>query len=655
MLDRWGRVVVRFRLAFLAAWLLLLAAGIVASGRLSPLLATSFAVPGTDSERARVLLEEHFGERPDGTFTVVGRGLGKAAFRARLAAAARAVPGARVGPVRREGAVVFADVVTALDLQHAKARTRSLRHVLRGAPPLLVTGQPAVQADLDPIFTGDLHRGEALAVPLTLLVLVTLFGLSLAVLVPFAVAACTIATTLGAIYLVSHEVSMVSYVRNLVELIGLGLAVDYSLLVVHRFREELDATDSIEEAVARTLASAGRSVVFSGGAVAVGLGLLLFVPVPFIRSMGIGGFLIPIASIAATLTLLPALLAVLGRRVAGRHRGGKRWARIAFAVMRRPSASLTIAASVLVVLTVPALRLHVTPGSLTGIPGSSESVRGYELLRGALGGGIVTPTHVVVSGDPTGAATRRLANAFFHDPEVLLVASGRRPPYVADGYRRIVVAGRHDWGSTESRRLVIRIRQVLVPRAHADAVAGGAPAQGVDFVDRTYGAFPWLVAVALLVTFSVLMRAFRSLLLPLKAVVLNLLSVGAAYGVLELVFDRSIEAWIPIFLFATLFGLSMDYEVFMVSRIREAHDAGEDDRAAVAHGLERTGPVVTAAAAIMVVAFAGFAIGRIDGLREFGVGLAVAVALDATLVRAVLVPSLMVLLGRWNWWLPKRA
>jgi RND superfamily putative drug exporter len=173
-------------------------------------------------------------------------------------------------------------------------------------------------------------------------------------------------------------------------------------------------------------------------------------------------------------------------------------------------------------------------------------------------------------------------------------------------------------------------------------------------VTRTYAAFPWVIAGVLLFTYLVLLRAFRSALLPLKAIVLNALSVAAAYGVLVLVFDHPIEAWIPVFLFALLFGLSMDYEVFMVSRIREAHDAGKDDSGAVVHGLERTGRIVTAAAAIMVIAFLGFAIGRIEGLRQFGVGLAVAVTLDATIVRVILVPSAMAVLGRWNWWLPAR-
>ena len=667
MLERWALLVVRFRVAVVALWLVLLVAGAGAASRLTPLLANSFSVPGTDSERARVLLERHFGERPDGTFTLVertrhpSRETVQAAFARRVARAARAVPGGSAGKVRTGGGIVFADVTTSLDLQHAKRHTHALRQAVRGEPRIDVTGQPAIQADLDPIFDEDLHRGEAFALPLTLLVLVSLLGLSLAVLVPFAVAACTIFTTLLLVYAIAHEVSMVAYVRNLVELIGLGLAVDYSLLVVHRFREEVADAPRVEDAVARTLATAGRAVSFSGGAVALGLGLLLLVPVPFIRSMGIGGLLIPLVSVAAALTLLPALLSLGGRRFGrGARADTGRWAAFARTVMRRPLVFLAAGVVVLGALGLPALGLRLTPGSLTGLPSSTESVRGFDLLRDGLGGGIVTPTHVVVAGggEASASAARRLSNLLVHDPEVLAVGSGRKPPYVdsTGRYRRVIVAARHDWGDVATRNLVERIRDRYVQEARfppgARVVAGGAPPQGVDFLERTYGAFPLVVALVLALTFLVLLRAFRSLLLPLKAVLLNLLSVAAAYGVLELVFDRPVEAWIPIFLFAALFGLSMDYEVFMVSRIREAHDAGEGDREAVAHGLERTGRIVTAAAAIMVASFGGFAVGRIEGLREFGVGLAAAVALDATVVRALLVPSLMAVLGRWNWWLP---
>ena len=662
MPERWARFVLRHRFAVLAAWATILAAGLVAAAHLAPLLANSFDVPGTDSRRASELLAKEFGDRPEGTFTVVFRvrhpadRLLRARLRKRVAAAAgHAVPGGRLGALHTGGGVVFLDVATAKTLEQAKAYTSPLRAALRGAPRAYVTGEPAVQHDLEPVFAADLRRGEAIAIPLTLVVLVLLLGPTLAVLIPFLFAACTIAATLGLLYLLAHEISMAAYVRNLVELVGLGLAVDYSLLLVHRYREERTRLGA-EDAIVQTAATAGRTILFSGAAVAVGLALLLIEPVPFVRSLGIGGLLIPLVSVAAALTLQPALLSLLGGGPA-RPRGDRGfWRALALRVQRRPVPFLAAGGAALLALAAPALRLHVTPGSLTGIPSSTESVRGYNLLRGGLGAGVVTPTHVVIR-PPAQRAERRLVTALTHDPEVLLVASGRRPPYAAGDARQVIVGARHDWGAAASRRLVERLRDRLVPAAGfppgTEVVAGGAPPQGVDFVDRLYGAFPWVVGVVLALTFAVLAGAFRSLLLPLKAVVLNLLSVGAAYGALTILFRHPVEAWIPVFLFAALFGLSIDYEVFLVSRMREAHDRGAPDMEAVALGLERTGPVVTAAAAVMVAAFGGFAVGRIEGRRQFGVGLAIAIALDATVVRCLLVPSLMTVLGRWNWWLPR--
>jgi RND superfamily putative drug exporter len=295
-------------------------------------------------------------------------------------------------------------------------------------------------------------------------------------------------------------------------------------------------------------------------------------------------------------------------------------------------------------------------------------MRGYALLRDGVGRGAVTPIQVVVDAGAPGRArspaTRRaldrLVDSIFDEPEVSVVASGRKRRYVDETgrYARVIVALRHEYGADESRAFVRRLRDELVPRARlpagARAYAGGAPAQGVDFVDRSYHAFPWLVLGVLALTYLVLLRAFRSLVLPLKAIVLNVLTVAAVYGILAVAFDR-VEAWIPVFLFAVLFGLSMDYEVFLVTRMRESWDALHDNARAVAHGLERTGRVVTAAAAIMIAAFLGFAAGHVEPLRQFGIGLALAVLVDATVVRAILVPASMAVLGRWNWWLPSRA
>ncbi len=573
-------------------------------------------------------------------------------------------------------------------MQEAKGYTARVRRALTAAsgPSALVTGEAAIQHDLDPRLASDLRRGELLAVPFALLVLALVLGLSLGLAIPFVFAAGTISATLVLLYGAARLMPVTSYATNLVELIGLGLAVDYSLLVLCRYREELAQGGERNEAVVRTMASAGRAVVFSGVAVAVGLAPLLFIPVPFIRTLGLAGLLIPLVSILGAVTLQPVLLSYCSRRtlagvplVRGRPRV---WAALARTVVRRPLAVFVATVVVLLAAAAPGLALKLSPGSLSGLPPSTEAARGLSALSGSFGPGALTPTQVVVDGGGAGGARRpevraavaRLADRLFHDPEVYVVATGPTPPYLsADGrFARVVVVGRHEYGAPESRRLVARLRTVFVPAARFPAgteiVAGGAPPKGVDFLARIYGFFGWLVLAALGITALVLARAFRSLLLPATAVLCNLLSVAASYGLLVAVFryglgagllgvqrTAEIEGWVPVFLFATLFGLSMDYEVFLVSRIREAWDAHHDNRRAVAFGLERTGAVITAAALVMAVSFAGFVVGSIPGLQQLGLGLAVAVLIDATLIRALLVPSLLVLLGRWNWWLPAAA
>jgi len=692
LLGRWTLLVLRFRWPVLAAWVAVLAGGVYASALLPAHLANSFAVPGSESERAEAVLARDFGQRPEGTFTVVfpvrhssDQRLQKR-LRERLEGAAHVLPGGHLGTFRAGGGVVYGELETSLSLQRAKAYTEPLRRAV-GADAL-VSGQPAIQHDLEPQLASDLRRGQALALPLALLVLAFVLGLSLALAIPFLFAACTIAGTLAVLYGAAHLFSITSYATNLVELIGLGLAVDYSLLIVCRYREELRDDSSREDAIVRTMASAGRAVVFSGVAVAIGLALLLFVPVPFIRTMGLAGLLIPLVSIVAALTLQPALLSLYGRRALVGLRvprlGWRRrepWAALARAIMRRPLWVLVPTAAVLLAAAAPTLYLRLSPGSLASLPRSTEAAQGLATLTNAFGPGALTPTEIVVDAGRSGeaqrpavrAAVKRLADGLFHDAEVYVVASGRKQPYVSRGgrYARVLVIGRHEYGAAASQRLLERVRDELVPAARFPAgthvLAGGAPAKGVDFLARAYGFFPWLVFLALVVTYLVLARAFRSLLLPLKAVLLNLLSVAASYGLLVVVFrfgvgagllgihrSAQIEGWIPVFLFATLFGLSMDYEVFLVSRMREAWEARHDNVEAVAFGLERTGRLITAAALVMAISFAGFVVGSVPGLQQFGVGLALAVLIDATLVRALLVPSLMAVLGRWNWWLPSR-
>ena len=710
-IERWTRLIMRWRWLVLGIWLALLIAGGFASMRLSGLLSNDFVVPGTDSARVQSILQQRFGDRSDGEYLVIFETT-PTASRPQLARLQRSVdraveviPTARAGPLRVVGDhLIEGTVVSQLRLARAKESTVRLERAL-GQPSgahAYISGQAAIQHDLDPIFSQDLRRGEfAIAIPVALLVLLLVLGVSLIVAVPLVFAGATIAATLGIVFLIAHVLPMATYVTNLVELIGLALAIDYSLLTVFRFREELVDGEKPEEAVVRTMATAGRSVVFSGATVAVGLALLLFIPVPFVRSLGIGGFLIPLVSIVAALTLLPALLSLNGRRGAARvriadavrirlriplPRAGSRgdverglWARYARSIMRRPVAYVAAGALVLVLAAVPAFGLQLTPGSADGIPRFPQSVQGFDLLRRAVGPGALSPTQLVVDAGCSGrvfrgdvqAAIARLEVRLHADREVASIRPAPHSPLVDSSrrYEELVVVGRHEYGTQDAQNFVTRLRRTIIPAARfpdgARTLVGGGAAQGVDFLHRSYAAFPWLVLAVLGLTYVLLMRAFRSLLLPLKAVLLNLLSVAASYGMLVVFFRwgvgrdlaglyqfDQIEGWIPIFLFAMLFGLSMDYEVFLVTRMREAWDELRDNERAVAQGLEHTGRIVTAAAIIMVAAFSGFVAGRIAGLQEFGLGLAVAVFVDATVIRAVLVPAIMALVGRYNWWLP---
>jgi uncharacterized membrane protein YdfJ with MMPL/SSD domain len=679
LLERWTLFVLRHRALVLALWLGALAVGVAAAVALPGRLASSYEIPGTGSARADAALASGFGERPDGTFTVVFRVRHSSdprlqrELRARLERAARVLPGGRLATFRVGAGAIYGDIATSDGLQQAKPLTAQLRAALaRGSgPAALVTGPPAIQHDLDPVLSSDLRRGEAFAIPLAVLVLALLLGLSVALALPFVFAACTVSATLALLYLCARFVPVTPYAMNVIELIGLGLAIDYSLLIVIRYREELARAESREEAVVGTMATAGRAVVFSGLAVAIGLALLLFVPVPFIRTLGLAGLLLPLVSIVAALTLQPVLISFCGPRAVA-SRGLVRlqapWAALARSVMRHRWPVLLATTAVLVAAAVPLRSLVLTPGSLGGLPRGAEATRGLAELGRAFAPGAVTPTEIVVDGGRAGtartpavhAAVERLVTRLSRDPEVYIVALGSKAPYVsADGrFARVFVVGRHEFGAAASQRLVARVRGAAVPSARFPAwtavnVGGGAP-QGVDFVDRIYAFFPWLVLLSLALTYAILVTAFRSLLLPLKAIVLNTLTVAATYGLLTTIFAPApIEAWVPVVLFATVFGLSMDYEFFLVSRMREAWDGGAGNADAVAHGLERTGGLITASALVMAVSFGGLAVGSIPALRQLGTGLVIAVLIDATVVRALLVPALMAILGRWNWWLPR--
>ena len=635
------------------------------------------------------------------------------ATRREIAAAARraatAVDGARPGPVLAAAPnVAYVQINTPLENADAAKATPDMRAAL---PPIAgaqtyLTGFPAINHDTQKLYNEDLARGESIAVPIALLVLAFMFGTLVAIGIPLAFALVTIPATLGAVWIVAHFMDMAIYVTNIVTLIGFAIAIDYSMLVVFRFREELARQESVDEALVTTMRTAGRATMFSGAVVAIGLALLVFMPLPFMRSMGVGGLLVPLFSIAAAATFLPALLSLAGRRVNRLRVVPRRilearaagragfWTRLSRSIMRRPVLYLVASGALMIGLAIPALELELTGGDNRGVPLTTESTRGLALLQDTLGPGALAPHQIAIDTKRPGGATapetlaaqRRLVAELRRDPEIKpqtlqapallaqtppgLVAAKRAN--LVDGEQRVVqirVAGRGDAGTPAAMDLVRRIRETYVPRARfapgTEVVVTGAPAFGVDFIDVAYGAFPWLVLAVLVLSYLLLLRAFGSIVLPAKAVLMNVLSVAATYGVLVLVFQHGlgeaiglqespqIEAWIPIFLFAMLFGLSMDYEVFLLSRMREEWDRLHDNEAAVAGGLERTGRIITAAAIVMIAAFAGFTAGSFVGLQEFGIGLSAAILLDATIVRALLVPALMKLLGVWNWYLPE--
>ena len=699
MLDTWTYRVVRYRYAVVLIWIALSLAGLLAGTKLDALLTTSLEIPGSQSAQAARILTDHFDENTEGTFTVIYQFKNATAgeidvMKSQVISASRVIPTAQVVQQRAFGGILTANIVTAFDLVHAAPFTEKLRSALssRGLEAAIVTGPPAIKSDVTPVLADDLLRGQILAITLALLLLILMLGFSWAAAIPLIFAAMTISVTLGSVFLLAQKFLMVLYIPNIVELIGLGLAIDYSLLIVTRFRQEFlsDQSGDVTKAIVRTMRTAGRTVIVSGLTVGIGLATLLLVPVPFVRSLGAAGLIVPIVSVIAGLTVQPVLLALFGKRIAlskvfsGLMGSGGNTNRfftaLAHFVIARPRTVLLSSLALLGLLASSLIWLQVTPSSLTALPVQLESARGIDLVTHSVGPGVVTPSEIVIDlGAPGLASTHGvnkartdLAVSISKHPEVFIVATGEKTPYVdsTGQFIRMYVIGRHAIGDEETKALVVDLREKYVLNTGFDTSAqfyiGGAPAAGVDLVHKILTSFPWIVLLALLLVFLFLVRAFRSLILPLKAIVLDLLSIAVAYASLVLVFRfgigssilgtyklDQIEAWVLIFLFAVLFGLSMDYEVFIVSRIREARDRGDTNHEAIIDGFVHTGGVITGAAIILVGALSGLAFGHFAGLQELGIGLAIGILIDATIIRGLLLPSAMVLFSRWNWWLPQ--
>lgn len=688
MARRWVRLVLLHKRLVLALWLVLAALGAIGARALPTLLTTSLAVPGSQSAAADALLSHRFGANVEGAFVVVLEHSPSAAELSsdnrRLRAAASVIASGVASRFATSDGAAYATVQSPLGLKAAAAATATLRaslaehHLARAQ----VTGAPALQADVTPLLAHDLAVGEVVAGAVALVVIATVIGPSLAALIPLCAAAGTVAVALGALWVLAHLVVMVLYVPNLTELIGVGIALDYSLLVVRRYGELAGEGMSREEAVLATMESAGQTVAWSGLTVAAALSALFVVDVPFIHSLAVAGVLVPLVAVAAALSLQSVLLSLFGSFGRGPLSGATSpaWERLGVLAVRAPRRTLAGALVPLVALAIPLGWLRLTPTSLRALPGSLASVPPLRVLSERFAPGLVTPIDVVVATTAPGgalradvsAATLRLARELLADPDVAAVAIGSRPPYV-DRTRRdrlMVVVARSSLDAPASDALVGAIRGGLSRRARLPprtaVLVGGAPAQGVDFIARLDGAIPLIGAWLGLASVVLLSVSFGSLALALLAVALDGLAIAATFGATVAVFRfgvgvpfgryhvAALEAWVPLFLLAMLFGLSMDYEMFIVRRIREAREAGAGDASAIVAGLAGTGRVVSAAACIMVGALFGLYAGSVAGLQELGVGLALGVVIDASVVRALVLPAAMALLGRFAWWLPGR-
>jgi len=538
-----------------------------------------------------------------------------------------------------------------LDVRSQHAATR-LRHAFEGDMSVVLGGGPIANQEINTTVRSDLARAELIALPIVLLLSLLVFrGAAAALLPPFVGAVAIGATTLG-LRAVAGVTDVSVFALNLVTGLGLGLAIDYSLLLVFRYREEVERRGPGVDALQATLATAGRTIVFSALTVAAAMGSLAVFPLRFLSSMAVGGALVALSAMVAALVSLPALLIVLGERVNAlsprrwrRPPSGRTWTRIAHTVMRRPRLVALASGGLLVLLSLPALGVRFAGIDARALPTSASARQVADALQESGLRGAASPLNLVLRRPPTTADVRRIREF----PGVSAV----RPPVAAgDGIWRIDVVPSGSPPSRSTQALVRKLRR-LFPSGMVTGQAAAIVDQRTSIVSH----LPWALAL-LAVTTLVLLFAFTgSVVLPFKALLMNALTIGSAFGLLVLVFQHGVgveglEQTQPVLLGATVFGLSTDYAVFLLSRIKEAHDRGDGNVASVASGLERTGRIVTAAALLFCVAVGSFATSRLVFVQELGMGTAVAVALDATIVRALLVPALMAILGDWNWWAP---
>ena len=554
----------------------------------------------------------------------------------------------------------------------------------RGGFSTLITGTASIQSDFSQTANHDLRQGEGIGVPIALIVLLVVFGAVVAATLPIflALIAITMAVALTALLGQAFDVSV--FAINMVSMMGLATGIDYSLFIVSRYREERARGLGTVDAITVTGGTASRAVLFSGLTVVLALLGLLLVPTNVFVSLALGAIVVVIMAVVAALTLLPAVLRLLGPRVDslkipylgrrlldGRAAGRTSWiARLAQRAMRRPALALTTGVVVLLLIASPVFFMKTGVSGVDTFPNSFESKRAFAVLNSQFAATQVNPVLVVVDGQTSSPAVQagiaRLKGEIARDSSFgpVQVQTDKNGTLAL-----LTVPVKGDAVGSTAINGVRDLRGSLIPAAFngtgARVYVTGQTAGNVDYIDIVNRYFPYVFALVLGLSFVLLMVAFRSIVIPAKAIVMNLLSVGAAYGLITLVFIRGVgagllgfekvpvvEQWVPLFLFAVLFGLSMDYQVFLLSRIKEAWDRTGDNTFAVTEGVRSTAGIITGAALIMVAVFAGFAAGDLVMFQQVGFGLGVAVLLDATLIRTIMVPAAMKLLGRWNWYLP---
>jgi RND superfamily putative drug exporter len=531
-----------------------------------------------------------------------------------------------------------------------------------GVDGVVVGGSLLMNEEFREAAEKDLQRGESFALPIAMVAMVVIFGGILAAGLPILIALSSVVVTMTVLFAATAFTSVSVFAINVVTMFGIGLGIDYGLLVVSRFREERAAGCDVADAVARTVASAGRTVAFSGLTVAVALAGLFTFDEPGFRSFGIAGMGVVLISLAAGTTLLPALLAVLGRRIkpaksSARDHGG--FHRLALFVQRRAVPVAAVTALALAALAIPFFGANFESGDARSLPRSSESRAVALTLAQRFPGRGADPVTVVAEAG-TGSVEVAAFAAGLGAIDGVADVTVREP--LAPGVAVIDVVPTGTGQGAIAQRLVREIRSMDPPFA---VEVGGPAAATLDFKHAIASRLPYALAVIAIATFVLLFLMTGSIAVPLKAILMNLLSLGASLGALVWIFQEgnlsgvlgfdatgSVDLFMPVLIFIFAFGLSMDYEVFLLARIKEVHDETGDNDLAVAVGLQRTGKIITSAALLIVVVFAGFAMGEVITIKQLGVGLALAVIVDATIVRSLLVPATMKLLGEWNWWAP---